>query len=435
MYFFPALFSSAAFIVPISALSSSLIDVTKYAGKTNGGYIVMFKSKNAAQSFANESNMVTDCFDIIDACAGKFNDQCIQELRANPNVEGIYEDGVGHLNAAPEWPKPAIHSKYVNIRTNATWGLARMSSQVKLKYTNATSTDFKFYYDPKAGQGSDIYIIDTGVYVEHADFGGRARWGPTFHGEPHVDKAGHGTFCAGLAAGATYGVAKKANIIAVKVMESNGTGSASATLHALDYVRKQALHSGHPSVVSFSIGFKAFKPLDDAVDKVDFFALLYTLHSKQKTNLCLFQLADYEIPVVVAAGNEGEEASLHSPGRAYNAITIAASDILDQRTVKTNYGPAVYMFAPGKKITSTYIGHEHAITINSGTSASAPYVAGIVATFQIYYGKLSIEKMKFALHNASLLGVLHKAFMTPNRLAQNGFSQIEEQKYFDFDQP
>ncbi|KAG6872698.1 hypothetical protein C0995_007492 [Termitomyces sp. Mi166 len=404
MYFFPALFSSAAFIVPISAMSSSLIDVTKYAGKTNGGYIVVFKSYNATQSFCNESKMVTDCYEIINACAGKFTDQCIQELRANPDVEGIYEDGIGHLNSAPEWPKPAIH-KYINIRTNATWGLARMSSKAKLKFTNTTSTDFKFYYDPRAGQASDIYIIDSGVYVEHADFGGRARWGPTFYGIPNVDNNGHGTFCAGLAAGATYGVAKKANIIAVKVTEGTGTGSASAVLNAFNYVRDQALHSSRPSVVSISIGFTAFKPLDDAVNK----------------------LADYKIPVVASAGNEGEEASLHSPGRAYNAITIAASDIFDQRTIKTNYGPAVYMFAPGRKITSTYIGNKHAITIKSGTSASAPYVAGIVASFQIY-GKLPIERIKYALHNVSLLGVLEF-------VRKNGFSQTEEQKYFSFDQP
>ncbi|KAG6871641.1 hypothetical protein C0995_001949 [Termitomyces sp. Mi166 len=356
--------------------------------------------------------MVTDCFDIIDACAGKFNDQCIQKLRANPDVEGIYEDGIGHLNAAPEWPKPAIHSKYVNIRTNATWGLARMSSKVKLKYTNITGTDFKFYYDPRGGQSSDIYIIDTGVYVEHADFGGRARWGATFYGLPNIDKAGHGTFCAGLAAGTTYGVAKKANIIAVKVTEGTGTGPASATLNALTYVRNQALRSGRPSVVSISLGFKALKPLDDAVNK----------------------LADYQIPVVVAAGNDAKDASLYSPGRAYNAITIAASNIYDQETRFTNHGPAVYMFAPGRKIISTFIGNKHAVALHSGTSASAPYVAGIVATFQIY-GKLSIGLVKYALHNVSLLNVLEhsKAYMTPNRLAQNPFSQIEEQKYLSFE--
>ncbi|KAG6888230.1 hypothetical protein C0995_009607 [Termitomyces sp. Mi166 len=177
-----------------------MVDVTKYAGETNGGYIVMFKSKDAASSFANGNNMVTYCYEIIDACAGKFTDQCIQELQANPNVKGIYEDGIGSASELPG--------------SNPIVGLANI--------VLSRATNFPFYYDSQAGQSSDIYVIDTGVYLNHTDFGGRARWGATFAGKPNVDENGHGTFCAGLTAGATYGVAKKANIIAVKVMNSTG---------------------------------------------------------------------------------------------------------------------------------------------------------------------------------------------------------------------
>ncbi|KAG6859701.1 hypothetical protein C0995_005349, partial [Termitomyces sp. Mi166 len=215
------------------------------------------------------------------------------------------------------------------------------------------------------------------------DFGGRARWGVTYKGKDKVDEYGHGTFCAGLAAGATYGVAKKANIIAVKVMNDTG-------LAGLNYVYKTAPSSGHPSVVSFSLTWKAYKPLDDAVNK----------------------LADYGIPVVVAAGNDAKDASLYSPARAQNAITIAASDILDRQTAYSNFGLSVFMFAPGSDIVSTSIENEH----------SAAYVAGIVASFQ-RHGKLSIDEMKFVLHNASLINVVKNiSLFTPNRLAQNGFA-------------
>ncbi|KAG6860401.1 hypothetical protein C0995_011607 [Termitomyces sp. Mi166 len=368
------------------------VDVTKYSGETNGGYIVMFKSNNATHSFANGNNMVTYCYEIINACAGEFTDNCIQELQANSDVEGIYEDGIGGINAASEWAQA--------IQTNATWGLARLSSKTQLKYTNVTATDFTFYYDPEAGQSSDIYVIDTGVYLNHTDFGGRARWGATFAGKPNVDENGHGTFCAGLAAGATYGVAKKANIIAVKVM--NGTG-----IRGLDYVHQTAQISGRSSVVSFSLTWEALQPLDDAVDK----------------------LAHYEIPVVVSAGNNATNASLFSPGRASSAITIAASNILDQQIVASNSGEAIFMFAPGSNIISAYIGNKDATAIHSGTSASAAYVAGIVASFQIH-GKMSVNWMKFDLDVASLKGILkdNKASMTPNRLAQNGYALHEEQE-------
>ncbi|KAG6887158.1 hypothetical protein C0995_000832 [Termitomyces sp. Mi166 len=308
---------------------------------------------------------------------------CIQELQVNPDVDGIYEDGIGGANTASEYPTA--------IQTNATWGLARLSSNTTLKYTNVTATDFTFYYDPLAGESSDIYVIDSGVYLDHTDFGGRVTWGITYVGKDKVDEYGHGTFCAsGLAAGATYGVAKKANIIAVKVLDSIGRGATSVAIAGLNYVYQMAQTSGHPSVVSFSLTWKAFKPLDDAVNKV-------------------------------AAGNDAEDASLYSPCRAQNAITVAASDILDRKRASSNYGLAVFMFAPGSDIVSTSIENEH----------SAPYVAGIVASFQPH-ANMSIEDVKLALHKTSLINVLKdirksKALFTPNRLAQNGFPPKEQE--------
>ncbi|KAG6871594.1 hypothetical protein C0995_002797, partial [Termitomyces sp. Mi166 len=104
MYFSAAFFSSAALILPTLAKPSYMVDVTKYAGETTGEYIVTFKSNSATRSFANGNNMVTYCYEIINACAGKFSDQCIQELQANPDVDGIYEDGIGGTSTASEYP-------------------------------------------------------------------------------------------------------------------------------------------------------------------------------------------------------------------------------------------------------------------------------------------------------------------------------------------
>ena len=65
--------------------------------------------------------------------------------------------------------------------------------------------------------GVDVYVVDTGIYIKHSEFEGRARWGTTIPKKDFdVDANGYGTHCAGIIAGKTFGVAKRANLIAVK---------------------------------------------------------------------------------------------------------------------------------------------------------------------------------------------------------------------------
>ncbi|KAG6872047.1 hypothetical protein C0995_013599 [Termitomyces sp. Mi166 len=329
MHFFAALFATIALVFPAFSISKHLVNVTRYAGVTNGGYIVTFISSNATLSFANGNDKV-HCYKIINGCTGKFTDKDIQELQANSDVEGIYEDIAG--NGAVD-------------QTNATWGLARLSSEKKLKYWNVIATNFTYHYYYKSGKGVDIYI-QRGVYVNHTDFGGRARWGKTFGGYPDIDDNGHGTHCAGIAAGNTYGVAKHANIIAVKVIDKNLYGWVSDMIDGLDYVQESVKASGNPSIVSASLTWEAFLPLDQAVAK----------------------LTAENILLIAAAGNYATDASLFSPGRAPSAITVAASNITDYQTAMSNYGPAVDLFAPGEDIVSTWIGNEKATKVASGTS-------------------------------------------------------------------
>lgn len=83
-------------------------------------------------------------------------------------------------------------------------------------------------YSADGGEGVDAYVIDTGTNIEHVDFEGRASWGKTIpSGDEDVDGNGHGTHCSGTIAGKKYGVAKKANVIAIKVLKSNGSGTMS----------------------------------------------------------------------------------------------------------------------------------------------------------------------------------------------------------------
>lgn len=80
------------------------------------------------------------------------------------------------------------------------------------------------------------YVIDTGVNIKHEEFEGRAVWGATIPtGDEDEDGNGHGTHVAGTIGSKTYGVAKKAKIVAVKVLRSNGSGTMSDVLKGVEW--------------------------------------------------------------------------------------------------------------------------------------------------------------------------------------------------------
>ena len=118
------------------------------------------------------------------------------------------------------------------LEKNAPWGLARISHRDSLSF----GTFNKYLYSEGAGEGVDAYVIDTGTNIDHVDFEGRASWGKTIPtGDEDKDGNGHGTHCSGTIAGKKYGVAKKANIYAVKVLKSNGSGSMSDVVKGVEY--------------------------------------------------------------------------------------------------------------------------------------------------------------------------------------------------------
>jgi oryzin len=102
----------------------------------------------------------------------------------------------------------------ITSQTGSTWGLGRISQR-----NYAANT---YYYDTTAGAGTYGYVIDSGININHKEFGGRASLGENFVGGSHIDDAGHGTHVAGTIGGSTYGVAKKANLVSVKVFGSSG---------------------------------------------------------------------------------------------------------------------------------------------------------------------------------------------------------------------
>ncbi|KAF9351802.1 hypothetical protein BGX34_000365 [Mortierella sp. NVP85] len=253
---------------------------------------------------------------------------------------------------------PGPNNAYTIQQRAPSWGLPRVSQR-----NLPLSTDYN--YPNAAGEGVDVYIIDTGISIHHTDFEGRARWGTTtVPGAPNTDDNGHGTFVAGVIGSRTFGVAKKVNLIAVKSLNREGTSTLSQILAALDWVIKQSSQStNHRTVVNLSLGAGYSKVLNSAVDT----------------------LVQSGLFIVTAAGNGnehniGQNACEYSPASTPTAFTVGSTNINDQMSSFSNYGQCVNIYAPGERVRSTWIGPTNReIYTDSGTSFSAPNVAGIAA--------------------------------------------------------
>ncbi|KXN84282.1 hypothetical protein AN958_12788 [Leucoagaricus sp. SymC.cos] len=369
MRFTATLAPLAILLSPIlAAPSTKLHTVEKYDGETTGRYIVTFKS--GVNKYALNLAGVTHTWDgTLNGFAGQFDEETVDSLRSNPDVETITEDGVMHTFVT---------------QANAPWGLSRLSSSTKLRNQDTSALTFSYTYDASAGSGVDIYIVDTGVFTAHSQFGGRASWGATFGGYADADGNGHGTHCAGTAAGSQFGVAKSANIIAVKVLSDAGSGAVSDIVSGLNFVTSQASFTGRPSIVSMSLGGSASTSLDNAVAS----------------------LTSAGIHVAVAAGNDNSNAGNTSPARAPSAVTVGASTIADARASFSNFGSVVDVFAPGQNVISAWIGSTTATNNISGTSMATPHIAGLIAYLIGLQGNISPAAMSSKVQSLSLKDVL-----------------------------
>ena len=236
----------------------------------------------------------------------------------------------------------------------------------------------KYIYDNQGGEGVDAYVIDTGINVQHVEFEGRASWGVAIADNKYEDGVGHGTHCAGTIGSRTYGIAKKAKLIAVKVLGSDGSGSTSDVIAGVQWAARQATakaiaaanelaltgkakHKG--SVANMSLGGGKSPSLDLAVNRA----------------------ADAGLHFAVAAGNDDRDACDYSPAAAEKPITVGASTLADERASFSNWGQCVDVFGPGLNILSTWIGNNTATNTISGTSMATPHTAGLLAYFLSIY--------------------------------------------------
>lgn len=256
-------------------------------------------------------------------------------LSRDPRVKFVEEDSEVSINAT---------------QTNATWGLDRIDQRDRP--LNST-----YVYTP-TGSGVNAYIIDTGIRRTHGDFGSRAFAGydAIGDGQNSNDCNGHGTHVAGTVGGTTYGVAKSARLYAVRVLGCNGSGSNSGVIAGIDWVANNHVK---PAVANMSLGGGASTATDNAVQNA----------------------INAGVTMVVAAGNENQNACNVSPARAPNAITVGSTTSTDARSSFSNFGTCVDIFAPGSSITSAWYTSNTATNTISGTSMASPHVAGVAALF------------------------------------------------------
>jgi len=257
----------------------------------------------------------------------------------------------------------------------------------------------KYTYPESGGKGVTAYVIDTGITITHKEFGERARWGKTVpQGEDALDVHGHGTHVAGTIGGSTYGIAKNVNLVAVKVLDSQGRGTNSDVIAGINFAVEdyKNLGANAKAVANMSLGGYYSYALNLAIDAA----------------------IDSGIQFSVAAGNEYSDACDGSPSSSSKAITVAAMDITDNIAEFSNTGSCVDVIAPGVDITSSWNVHDSATNVLSGTSMAAPHVTGALALFLADRPAFkSAAELKTALLESTISGAINQVpSNTPNKL-------------------
>ncbi|KAK3317206.1 oryzin precursor [Cercophora scortea] len=323
----------------------------------------------------------------FNAYAGTFDPATINVIRNSDQVAAVEADQVWHL-----FQEDTIDA--ITTQKGAPWGLGSISHK-KPNYTD-------YLYDATAGKGTYAYIVDTGLKIEHVEFEGRAKLGyNAYPDSDFVDNYGHGTHTAGTIGSKSYGVAKKATLISVKVFDT-GSSTTSIVLDGYTWAVNNITASKRTdvAVISMSLGGGYSEAFNTAVENA-------------------FKSG---VVSVVAAGNDGEDAKDTSPASAPDAITVGAIDVANTKPDWSNFGAVVDVFAPGVNVLSTWIDSNTSTAYLDGTSMATPHVAGLV----LYLKSVDKANAKAAAVTAKVKSLGTKGVVqsrgdgSPNLIAYNG---------------
>lgn len=265
-----------------------------------------------------------------------------------------------------QWRQATFHVDDVSVANLPVTGIGRRGalgiqaqadSAASLIHLDQVFADYAY-----RGDGYSVAVIDTGIDYTHPDLGGG--WGKRVvagydfvnHDSDPMDDNGHGTHVAGTVGGAEYGVAKGVSLVAVRVLDCNGSGTTSGVVTGVNWVAANAIK---PAVANMSLGGGPDTTLDTAVRNAITSGVTFG----------------------IASGNSNANACNYSPARVAEAITVNASDISDNRASFSNYGTCTDIFAPGVNITSSWNTSDTATNTISGTSMATPHVVGAAALY------------------------------------------------------
>jgi subtilisin family serine protease len=384
------------FLLAVGALGAEL---TRVDEPVPGEYIVEFKNDLSEGLMSSHMTEVAELGEVLfeyknlgewRAYSVRMDADSLAKVLSSPVVRRVEQNGVMRA------------SQDCMAQQGATWGLVR-SAERSLQISG------EYKYQVGIGAGVDTYVIDTGIYLAHQDFGGRAIWGTNTADNSNSDGNGHGTHVASTMVGTTYGLCKGCTAYAVKVLNNQGSGTTAGVIAGVDWVTGQQTAKNNNakngtkaqlSVGNMSLGGGFSSALNSAVSR------------------CIAS----GVVMAVAAGNDGRSACNYSPASTPEAITVMASDNTDRRASWSNNGNCCDLFAPGASITAAWINSPTSTNTISGTSMASPHVAGIAAKLIWQQSELTTPAQVWSrMDSLTTSGLIsNPGTGSPNKLSYHG---------------